>query len=264
MSSPGDFTTSAKMSPDVKDAYVKWHNDKHQILAGISSTPTFGLTEEVWGYRSVEKSPQDLFGFGSSRDFGLSFKGQLDAGGNVHYQFFIGNGNGNKSEINKGKKFMLSLSYDITNHITIEGYGDWNDQENQDSYTLQGFAAYRSDKFNVGLLYSYQTRENVFVSGQDYDLNLASLFTNFQLSDKVNGYLRADHIFDPYLTGATNDYIPFASGVEPTFMVGGIDVELDENVHLMPNVEAVAYGEDTFGQTPDTDVIPRLTVFYKF
>jgi len=264
MSSPGDFVTSSKMIPDVKDAYLKWHNESQQILVGISGTPTFGLTEHVWGYRSVEKSPQDLFGFGSSRDFGIAAEGQLDPGGNLHYHFFFGNGNGNKSEINKGKKFMLSLSYDLTDHFVVQAYGDYNDQTgNQYSYTMQGFAAYRSDQFTLGALYSYQEQENV-VGTQNYDKNLASLFTNFAISSKVKGYLRADHLFDYYLGGATNSYIPFATNAEPTFLVGGIDLSMDKNVHLMPNVESIVYGENRFGQTPTTDLIPRLTLFYKF
>jgi len=264
MSNPGDFTTSAKMSPTVKDAYLKWHNDTQQILVGISSTPTFGLTEHVWGYRSVEKSPQDLFSFGSSRDFGIAAKGQLDEAGKFHYHFFFGNGNGNKSEINKGKKFMFSLSYDVTDNIVVQGYGDYNDQTgDQESYTLQGFAAYRSDRLTVGALYSYQEQTNI-VGSQNYDKNLVSIFTNFGISEKVKGYLRADHLFDYYLGGSTNSYIPFASNAEPTFLVGGIDLSMDKNVHLMPNIEAIAYGENSVGQTPDTDLIPRLTLFYKF
>ncbi|MDZ7680517.1 MAG: hypothetical protein U5J63_02115 [Fodinibius sp.] len=63
--------------------------------------------------------------------------------------------------------------------------------------------------------------------------------------------------------GSGNSYIPFAEGVESTFMVAGADILLAEQVHLMPNIEAIAYGEDAFGQTPETDIIPRLTLFYK-
>jgi hypothetical protein len=79
--SPGDFSTSAKISPVVKDLYLRWTRGQHQIEAGISSTPTFGLVEDVWGYRSVEKTPLDMQDFASSRDFGLSFEGELDQDG---------------------------------------------------------------------------------------------------------------------------------------------------------------------------------------
>lgn len=264
---PGDFQSSTTMVPDVKDAYLKWKNDNHQIFAGISSTPTFSLTEDVWGYRSVEKAPQDLYNFGSSRDLGLSFKGQIDGGGKWNYHFFVGNGNGNKSEFNKGKKLMFSLAYNLTDHLVVQGYVDWNDSagspNGQNSYTFQGFAGYQSKKFNLGALYSYQNREPEIGVG-DIELDLISLFTNISFNDMVSGYLRADHLFDGYPGGVNNSYVPFAPGVESTFLIGGADILLEENIHLLPNIEAVIYGQGTLGNSPQTDVIPRLTLFYEF
>lgn len=267
MSSAGDFQSDPEMVPSVKDAYLKWHNEHHQILAGISSTPTFGLTEEVWGYRSVEKSPQDLYDYGSSRDFGLSFKGELGKSGRLDYNFFVGNGNSNKPEINKGKKFMLSLGYELTDQLVVQGYVDWNDSaddpNNQDYYTAQVFAGYQTDQLHLGALYSYQRRDTG-IGANDLELDLVSLFGNFKMGETVRGYLRADHLFDPYPGGPNNSYLPFASGVESTFMVGGADILLANQIHLMPNIEAIAYGENFAGVRPETDIIPRLTLYYKF
>jgi len=261
--SAGDFGSEREMIPNVKDAYLKWQNDNHQILAGISSTPTFGLTEDVWGYRSVEKAPQDLYDYGSSRDFGLSFKGQLDKAGKLNYHFFLGNGNSNRAEIDKGKKLMLSLGYYITENIVIEGYADWNGTSNGlDTYTAQLFAGYQSESFNLGALATHQDSEPL--DFEEAGVDLVSLFTNFEIQDNVKGYLRADHSFENYVGGSDNSYLPFAEGVESTFMVGGLDILLEEKIHLMPNVEAIAYGKNVFGQRPDTDIIPRLTLFYEF
>ncbi|MDZ7680518.1 MAG: hypothetical protein U5J63_02120 [Fodinibius sp.] len=169
-------------------------------MAAISSTPTFGLTEDVWGYRSVEKPPQDLYDFGSSRDFGLSFQGTLGQGKDFSYHFFVGNGNSNRPDVNKGKKVMLALGYNITERLVVEGYADYNetadDPSAQDYYTGQVFAGYRSDNLNIGVLYSHQNREAA-VGGSDVGLDLVSVFANARLSEMVSGYLRADHLFDP-------------------------------------------------------------------
>lgn len=263
-SSAGDFESGPEMIPNVKDAYLKWQNDQHQILAGISSTPTWGLVEDVWGYRSVEKSPLDLHGIGSSRDFGLSFKGDLDKNGKVNYHFFFGNGNGTRPEIDRGKKFMLSLAYNITDHLVIEGYADWNDaSETFDSYTAQLFVGYQSDEFNFGALGAYHD-SGPFGGVEEVTIDLISVFMNAAFSEKTNIFLRADHHFEPYSGGSENSYIPFAEGVESTFIVGGIDYLIEDQIHLMPNIEAIVYGENAFGITPDTDIIPRLTLFYEF
>lgn len=264
MNSEGDFVSSSKLEPTVKDVYLKWANDNHSITAGISSTPTFGLMEDIWGYRSIEKSPQDLYDFGSSRDFGLSFKGNIGSADRLKYHFMVGNGNSNRSELNKGKKFMFALSYYLTENLVVQGYGDWNDKEGDtDSYTAQGLIGYQGDNFNLGGLYSYQVRENAAATG-DFNLDLVSLFTNIRLSEQANFFARVDHLFDPNPTGPGNDYIPFSDQAESTFITGGIDVALEENVHLMPNIEAIVYGENELGIRPDTDLIPRLTLLFYF
>lgn len=264
MNSAGDFETNSTMTPNVKDAYLKWQNEHHQILAGISSTPTWGLVEDVWGYRSVEKSPLDLYDFGSSRDMGLSFKGELGDNDKLNYHFFLGNGNSNRPEIDKGKKLMLSLGYEITKRLVIEGYADYNDAtEGRDSFTAQLFAGYESDDLTLGALYAYQHRE-ALAGASATKLDLVSAFARGNLSEQLKGFLRVDHQFDPYPGGSGNSYLPFAEGVESTFVVGGVDILLQDQIHLMPNIESIVYGENNIGQTPDTDLIPRLTLFYKF
>lgn len=264
MNSAGDFESGNDMTPYIKDAYLKWENENHEILAGISGSPLFGLTEDIWGYRSVQKAPQDLYDFGSSRDFGIAFKGQLANEGALNYHFFIGNGNGNKPDVDKGKKVSLALAYNITEAFVIEGYGDFNSRTNNpDRYTAQLFGGYQSENLNLGLLYSYQYHEGA-LGAMPRNLDLVSVFTNFKINDKTKGYLRADHFFDGYRGGSDNSYIPFAEGVESTFLVAGLDVALTEQVYLMPNVESVIYGENILGNIPDIDIIPRMTLSWEF
>jgi hypothetical protein len=263
MNSAGDFESDPEMVPDVKDAYLKWQNDRHQIIAGIAGVPALGRVEDVWGYRSVEKSPLDLYSYTSSRDFGLSFKGKIDKADKLNYHFFIGNGNSNKPEVDKGKKLMFSLAYNITEHLVVEGYADWNDAPNADTYTAQLFAAYRSEKFNLGALGAFQDN-GPLNQISEADIDLVSLFTNVTFNEKFKAYLRTDHHFESYAGGSDNSYLPFAEGVDFTFIVGGLDILLEEQIHLMPNIESIFYGENTAGITPSTDIIPRLTLFYEF
>ena len=261
--SEGDLVSSAKLTPDIKDAWLQWSNEQHAITAGITSTPTWGLVEDTWGYRAVEKSPLDLFDLGTSRDTGISFKGKIGADDKIGYHFMVGNGNGRSTELNKGKKFMLALSYALTDHITAEIYGDWNDQPGAlDFYTGQAFLGYQSDDFNMGALYARHTRRNA-VSGNDLNLDLISFFANAALGDDLQGFLRVDRLFDKNPLGPTNDYLPMSDQAEPTFLVAGVDITLDENVHLIPNIETILYKENEAGVKPVTDFVPRLTLFFK-
>lgn len=264
MSSEGDFITNSSLVPSVKDAYLKWENENHAVFAGITSVPTWGVIEDVWGFRSVEKTPLDLQRFGSSRDFGIKVQGKVGEEEKVGYNFMLGNGNSNRNELNKGKKVMLAVNYQLTDRLIIEAYGDVNGQPNdRNIYTAQGFIGYQSDELNVGALYAYQFRNNTAAAG-DLNLNLASVFANMEMSEKIISFLRIDHMFNPNPGGEGIDYIPFSDQAESTLIIAGADILLEENIHLIPNVESVIYGESELGFTPDTDFIPRLTLHYNF
>ena len=264
MSSEGDFITSSKIIPTLKDAYLKWANEGHAIYAGIASVPTWGVVEDVWGYRSVEKTPLDLQGFGSSRDFGIKVQGSLGKGDRVGYNFMFGNGSGDRNELNRGKKFMLAVNYQLSERWIVEAYGDFNGQPNsRNIYTAQGFLGYQSERLNFGALYAYQFRNDTPAAG-DLNLNLASAFANYKISDRVKSFLRVDHMFDPNPSGEGIDYIPFSDQAESTLIIAGVDLTLDQDIHLIPNIETIIYGENSLGTAPDTDLIPRLTLFYNF
>lgn len=268
MGNEGDFVSSSDMFPSVKDAYLKWENDQHEVLAGISSTPTFGLVEDLWGYRSVEKTPLDLHDLGSSRDFGIAARGTLGSENKWGYHAMLGNGQSNGPEVNQGKKVMLSIHHKLTENWIVEAYGDFNSFA-EDEYwtTLQGFAGYQTENTSLGLLYARQFRNNPDVipgHSQDVTLEIASIFARTSFTDQTSGFLRIDRMFDPNPDGEGISYIPMSNEAKPTFIVGGMDFLIESGIHLIPNIEAVMYGESAQGTTPKSDLIPRLTLFFQF
>ena len=264
MANPDGISKDAgKAVPFIKDAYLKWKKGHTQVIMGISPTPTWGVIEKIWGYRSVEKTPLDLQKFGSSRDFGIAVKGNLDPEGKVKYHLMLANGNSNKSENNKGKKAMLALAFYPSKHLVLEGYVDWNDNPGAtDWLTLQGFAGYKSDKTRFGLHFTRQVRK--VAAGEDLNLNLGSVFLVTRVSPKTSLFARVDRMFDANPKGNKISYIPFAATAKSTFFVGGLDVSPVKNVHLMPNVELVIYDGADGGDNPKTDILPRFTFYYKF
>lgn len=260
----GDFTTKAKLSPVVKDAYLSWKASSNvQVELGISPTPTWEVVEKAWGYRSVEKTPLDLQMFGSSRDFGVAVKGNLDGDGKVKYHVMVANGNSISSETNKGKKTLGSIGFYPNKNLILEFYGDWNSNDGEaDWYTYHAFACIKNSTMRLGVLYSQQTRQ--IAGGDDLSLSLASVFFVTKVSEKTNLLARVDRMFDPNPKGNTIAYIPFDKTAKSTFLLVGLDFNPIESVHWMPNVELVKYDENEAGITPDTDIIPRLTFYYTF
>ncbi len=262
MAHPGDFTTSGLAIPFVKDAYLKYQTASTQILLGISPSPTFAVIETVWGYRSVEKTPVDLQKFGSSRDFGVAIKGILNGSGTVRYHLMVGNGNGNKSENNPGKKVMLSFGYYPAEGILLEFYSDYEKRSNGETRnTGQLFLAYRKETFRLGIQAVNQLR----VQGNEKNgYAMASVFAIKQFSSTMHLLGRVDRLFTSSPANESIAYLPF-SGISPaTLFIVGLDYSPAENIHLIPNTETIFYDKPETGDRPATDILPRLTLFVKF
>ena len=265
MNQPGDFSTSAKMEPFVKDLYLNWAmNENHSLVAGLSSTPTWGLSERIWGYRSVEKSPLDLYKLGSSRDTGIAMRGNF---GSLNYHAMFGNGSGTGSETNKYKKYMLSLGWWFTDNLVFEVYGDYDKRSStQDRTTYQLLAGYVSSNVNIGAMYAAQTRKQEVSGASDLKetLDVASIFTNFRLNDQWRAILRADHMFEANPQGPTIDYIPFSSEANSTLLIVGLGYRPIPRINIIPNIETIFYGEAEDGTTPGNDLIFRTTLHFTF
>ncbi len=255
----GDFTSKLKMEPFIKDAYIKWSRDKHSILFGISATPTWGVVEQVWGYRSVERTPLDLNKFGSSRDFGIAFKGAIDEEKKIGYHIMVANGNSTSSEVGKGKKILASFSFSPGSGYVLEGYADYDDRPNNTRrITVQGFAGLHLEKLRMGLQFVQQARR-ISSDRDDLKLQVFSAFIVKQLRQKLLGFFRYDKMFDPNPDGAAIAYIPFDPTAMSNFILAGIDYKASPTVSIIPNIEAVIYEKNSSGVTPGTDFIPRLT-----
>jgi hypothetical protein len=265
MNSRGDFSTnSSALVPYIKDAYLKWKiNDHHRLYLGISPPPTFHYIEHFWGYRFLEKTALDLQRWGPSREFGLSLRGDLTSSGNLQYHIMLGNGNGNKSEVNKGKKWMAAVRYFPIQQLVVEVYADWNDNNGRSDWmTYQLFAGYKSKHFRVGGSVSRQIRQEP--EGDDRTLDLASLFAIWQTNTQWAVVVRADRQFDPNPKAASQQYLPFAPDAASVFLLGGVEYRPHPAVHLMPNVEVIYYDTSETGEEYTADIVPRLTFFYVF
>ena len=67
------YGTATKINPFVKHAYLEWANlvPKHSLFLGIAETNAFKNSEELWGYRSIEKTIIDLNKICSSADLDI-------------------------------------------------------------------------------------------------------------------------------------------------------------------------------------------------
>ena len=249
-SNDAGFGAGGKMNPAVKDAWLRYRKNGKTLVIGLSPTPTWSFTEEVWGYRSIEKTLIDRNKVGSSRDHGVSFDTRLDSEGRVSAMVMLGNGNSNKSEIDNDKKAYLRLKFDLSKHFGFTVYGDYETRPgDQDRTTLSGFLYSNIKEKAFGLEAVWQNRKNA-AGGADVAVKGASVFARAMTRDDFGFFGRIDY-FDPS-DQASDDYVIRG--------YAGVDIVPSKDIHIMPNLIVESF-EDS---NADAVVIPRVTVYYKF
>ncbi len=251
--SSGNFLRE-KITPFIKDLYLRWDFSGQSLFAGISPTPTINMVEKVWGYRSVEKTPLDLYKMAPSRDTGIALRGKF-LRGRFYYHLMLANGEGNKSEDKRQKKIYGALGLYPAKGLYIEVYGDYakGSVPEGDITTLQGFFSYSFSRGALGFLYA---RQNY---GDGTYIRVASGFVRFNLNRKLTFLTRTDRVMDPVPDAYRIAYLPLDNTTPFTFFLMGLDWKITGNISLIPNLEMVNYDQGS-----DKDLIGRLTLYYRW
>lgn len=274
----GDVLANNKFAPYVKLANIRWKDiwKNTDLVFGQSATPTFAkngsgmASEEVWGYRSIERTITDIRRT-SSYDFGLTLMGKLGKQANFGYVLMAANGTGAKAETDMfkwfygdvwGKFLNKKLIVDIAGDYTKLNWG-WqsgsiysnNGIWHHDRSMVKLFAAYVSPKFTVGAeVFMNTLMGDVLDSGRDgkvyYRTTKAmgvSVFAKGRITKEKLGFFARFDNYDPsgnlnniVSEANTKNYTALTSQYEPTtkemFCTFGIDYTPVKNVHIMPNI----------------------------
>ena len=262
MNSPGDFKTSSAMIPSVKDAYLSFKIHKHTLLLGLIGTPMYDNLEIFWGYRPMEKTPIDLFNFGSSRDLGIGLKGALDQGKTLTYAIVFGNGSSNKSETNRGKAVYGSLNFQPLPALFLELYADYANTGSDSAVNIfQAFAGVKNQRGRIGFNFGVRNARQADVRS---DMRFVSVFAVCRLGQKMDLVARFDRLLDPNPNGSKIDYLPMADHVKANVLLAGLSYALSENVKIIPNIKYVFYDAPASGDKPQADLCTYLTLYFKF
>lgn len=263
--SKGDFVSTGVNTPYLKDAWLKWSSGAHALTFGMAPTPAMEFVETFQGYRSLEKTPLDLYRWDGSRDFGLLVQGALGGERRTRYSVQFGNGSGNGSEVDQSKSVRGQLSHRFASGFVLEAYADWQDRpEAGDFWTLEAFLGWQKPSWRASLEFARQARRGAAPDGGDLVLDLFSAFAAVKASPRLSLVGRVDWNLDPVPNGETIDYMPFSDQAKSTFGLLGLDVTLAETVHLIPNLEVTFYDTAADGTRPGTDLVPRLTLFFNW
>ena len=210
----------------LKNAYVDWSCKNGGLLSlGLIGTNSYGVQENNWGYRFIEKSPLDANKFTNTADLGIGYSHSF---GNVNINAQILNGEGYKSEqsddhmatylrlmygeskLNKNDGYNIGVvmttfegdgaSYDFvgvecTDDNIIgcnENYGNEITAAEEDDASLIGlFGGWSSNKLRLGVEHnSYKKCNNVTEKLETQSVN--SLYANYSISDKLDIFVKHD------------------------------------------------------------------------
>ena len=252
MNSP-DFGKSDPLVPYVKHAFLAWYGliPDSRLYFGISSTPTWNISEDVWGYRSVEKTIMDLRKVAGSSDLGLALQGRIGNAGVLNYHVMAANGSGTKGETDKNKRVYLSVPIKIQQAYHLVPYFDYEGgNDGKDKNLMAFFAGIQKAGFHGGVEVFQKTSNQALANGADKTENGVSIFGAVKAVEKIKFFGRFD-IYDPN-TDVDDD--------GNNFFVAGLDFAPDKNVNVMPNVKIESYQ----AEGKDSNVVGELTFFFRF
>lgn len=254
---PSTTGTNGKLSVMIKDAFINWKNvtDGGNIMIGVQGTPEINMAENIFGYRSLEKTIQDLHTISSSRDLGVSYNQSFSGGFSAG--LLLGNNSGNSAlstTTDRYKAGYLYLQYKPMKELTILLNGQYNGT-GYDAYNRVGdvIVNYANSDFSLGAQY--------FLNGA----NKTGAATVKQNGLSINGWvglvqdLRLVARYDMYTPNTDTKNTLFSNSVQ-NLVLGALDWSVRKNVHLMPNIEYVAYGLSG----SKADVLARATFYITF
>ncbi len=121
------LTSDGRIGVMVKDAYLRWRSvfSCSDPIFGLLPTRVIDIAESEWRYRSLEKTPMDLFGIVSSRNIGIELKGTLFENGSLNYWVKFGNNSANAPEVDKYKRFYANLLFKLAKEFQASFYGGY-------------------------------------------------------------------------------------------------------------------------------------------
>lgn len=255
---PGDFTTSSNMEPFVKDAWIRWEENGYKFTFGLIPTPTTASAEDKLGYRPIEKTPIDLYRMGSTRDKGVSIQGPLGSNKGADFFLMIGDGSGTKSSTGDTKTVYGRIGYKVSEFWSTDLYADyWDKADGEDWKTYKAEVFYQGKKLKAGAMISRQERS--YSKGEDLNLDVFSIYTEFKASARCSPFVRIDSLGDPVPDADKIEFWHLNPDGKPTLLMVGVRCRVHEVLEIIPSFTTIRYK----GGSAGSDAMFRLTLSAK-
>jgi hypothetical protein len=196
-------TSSGKLEPYLRNAYINWKDKGFNVHVGQIGLLQFSLQERYWRYRYVMKSFQDLNKMAPSVDLGATVSYKFNSF--VSADLSLTNGEGYKDvSANNSNKYAAGVSLIPVKNTVLRVYGDiYKDSEDVreavpegstgiayvDQKTISLFAGYQNDKISAGAEYNHVFNKGMVKNRNYYGY---SFYASGKVADKWSVFARYD------------------------------------------------------------------------
>ena len=228
----GRSPTDSRLNTYLKKAQVNYKTSYANISLGLIGMNTYGVQEKNWGYRFIEKSAIDRYGFSSTADIGVGFARSLTDNLNMSLQ--VVNGEGFKQpQVDKYHKISFNTTYGERRLNNNDGYntGIVYSTEATDSdptNMISAFGGFAGMCLRLGAEYDMLTKE-------DTESSIISVSANYSFMDNKDIFLRYD-MYDED-TSVDKD--------GSSYMITGILLSCGNGLSVAPNMRIKSYENDS-------------------
>ena len=186
---PDKMSEDTRLIVFLKKAQIDYSTSYGKISMGLIGMNTYNIQEKNWGYRFIEKSAIDKYGFSSTADLGLGFSKSLTDQLNMSLQ--IVNGEGFKNPQNdKYHKIAFNSTYGERNLVKNSGFNagvvyTTEQTDNKQNIMTSLFGGFAGMGLRLGGQYNMLT-ENTKES------KVVSVSSNYGLKENINVFTRYD------------------------------------------------------------------------
>ena len=206
---------------------------------GLIGMNTYNIQEKNWGYRFIEKSAMDKYGFSSTADLGIGFSRVLV--NQLKMSLQVVNGEGYKNpQSDKYHKIAFNSTYGEHNLVKNSGFNagmvyTTEPTDDEPNTMISLFGGFAGMGLRLGGQFNMLTKGGI-------ESQVISVSSNYSVTDKLDAFVRYD-MFDPNI-----DEIDEGKD-NSTYLIAGIQLSCGNGLLVAPNIRMESYEDDSDSAT---------------
>ena len=222
----GEKSEDTRLVAFLKKAQIDHSTSYGKISMGLIGMNTYNIQEKNWGYRFIEKSAMDKYGFSSTADLGIGFSRALV--NQLKMSLQVVNGEGYKNpQSDKYHKIAFNSTYGEHNLVKNSGFNagvvyTTEPTDDEPNTMISLFGGFAGMGLRLGGQFNMLTKGGI-------ESQVISVSSNYSVTDKLDAFVRYD-MFDPNTDRMDEEKD------NSTYLIAGIQLSCGNGLLVAPNI----------------------------